>query len=368
MKIGIDHHPARTHWPGVGRYSRELVRALVRLDDAPEIALSDAGSAKRTIGEPALGLAPGPEVQRTPRSFSSGMGRRMFSALKRSADGMVGGCDLFHRMLPDWPPVAKAREVIAVSELFEPGSERDRALAACLARADAITFSDATGAELVRRYGLAPERIHRTPVGCDHWLRDLPADRERWPARKDPPQVLVLGAVHPRRRPERVLRAIEVLRRERRPVHVLYVGPRTDRSDAFLREDLGSSVARDNVLWNPNAEEASLARIFATSAAMIHLTEGEETAVTPLEGVAFGLPVLASRIPAFAQDLDGAARLLDPAEEEDPALLAGALKEALDADGPDARAARAAHAAEFTWRRCSEATLEVYRRVMALGA
>lgn len=362
MKVGIDHHPARTHGPGVGRYSRELVRALVRLDDAPELALADIGKAKRTIGEPALGLQ-GSDVKRTPKVSSSSMGRKMFATVRRSADGFVGGCDLFHRMLPDWPPVAKAREVIAVSELFEPGSDRDNELRAVLERADAITFSDATGRALQERYGLPAERIHRTPVGCDHWLRDLPEDLDRWPAKKDPPQVLVLGAVHPRRRPERVLKAIEALRRERKTVHLLYVGQRTEQSDAFLRDGLGGSFARDQVLWNPNAGEGDLARLLATSSALIHLSEGEETAVTPLEGLAFGLPVLASRIPAFEEDLGTAARLLDPAEEEDPALFGEALKEALDSDDETARAARRAHAERYSWARTAQATVTVYRKL-----
>ena len=369
MKIAIDHHPARTHAPGVGRYSRELARALVRLDGVPadvELALTDVGKDKRTIGEPALGLV-GPDVKRTPRVESSSMGRRMFQTLRRTADGLVGGCDLYHRMLPDWPPVGKAREAIAVAELFEPGSERDGALAAVLKRADAFAFSDATAKALRERYSLPDERIHKTPVGCDHWLRDLPPDRAKWPEKKDPPQVLVLGAIHPRRRPERVLKAIEMLRRERRTVHVLYVGPRTDRSDEFLRDRLGGSVARDQVLWNPNTSEDALARIFATSSAMIHLSEGEETAVTPLEGVAFELPVLASRIPAFEEDLTGAARLLDEAEEADPVALAEALKEALDGDGDEARAKRRAHAERYTWAACAEATLAAYRRIVERG-
>jgi hypothetical protein len=30
-RIGLDWLPARAHWPGVGRYARELARALVRL-------------------------------------------------------------------------------------------------------------------------------------------------------------------------------------------------------------------------------------------------------------------------------------------------------------------------------------------------
>jgi len=56
VRVGIDYLPAVTHAPGAGRYARELVRALLRLEDRPEIALYEVGRAERTVEERALGL------------------------------------------------------------------------------------------------------------------------------------------------------------------------------------------------------------------------------------------------------------------------------------------------------------------------
>lgn len=355
MRVGLDHHPARIHGPGVGRYSRELVRALVRLPDGPEVLLSDIGRTSRTITEPALGLADAP---RTAKVVSSGQGRRAFSLLRRTADGILGGVDVYHRMLPDWPPVGRAREVLSVAELHPEGSEQDAALREALGRADAIVFSTSTKDALMSRHGLPEERVHLVPVGCDHWVRDL---SDPPPAKKDPPQVLVLGAIHPRRRPERVLAGLEVLKRRRRECHLLYVGRRTEHSDEFLRTRLGGSIARDWVLWNPNADETNMARILASSSALVHMTEGEETAVTPLEGLASGLPVIASRVPAFEENLAGAARLMSPEEEEDPEVVADAILAAIEGEGDPAERARVAQA--HTWAASARATVEVYRKV-----
>jgi glycosyltransferase involved in cell wall biosynthesis len=358
VRVGIDHHVARTQAPGVGRYSRELVRALVRLDQCPELLLLDAGRGARSIGEPALGLADAP---RPPRVVSSRLPRRLFKVLHGSADRALGGVDLFHRMLPAWPPVARARQVLGVSELFEPGSQRDRELAAALAEADALVFSDATARALRARYGVPPQRIHRVPVGADHWLRDLPA---RPPPKLDPPQLLVLGGLHPRRRPERVLRAVEALHGARRPVRLLFVAARNAHSEAFLRQHLAGSAAAELVLLDHAAGEGDMARILAASSCLVHLSAGEETAVTPLEGAAFDLPVVASRVPAFEEDLGEAAELVDPAAEEDPKALAGAIERALDgAADPARRAARAAAAARCTWAANAAATVAVYRRL-----
>ncbi|MEM7305511.1 MAG: glycosyltransferase [Planctomycetota bacterium] len=360
MRIGIDYHPAVTHAPGVGRYSRELVRALVRLDEAPEVLLADVGRDAPTIGEPALGLADAP---RKPKLVTSRQGRKLFGLMRRTADGLLGGVDVFHRMLPDWPPVGKAREVIGVAELPAPGSPADAMLRETLARADAIAFSADTARELRERFGLPDEHVHQVPVGCDHWCRDLAGET---PEPKSPPQIVVLGSIHPRRRPEMVLRAVETLKRRRTKCQALYVGGRTDNSDAFLRDKLGGSTAREWVLWNPNASESDMARILATSSVLVHLSEAEATAVTPLEGLAFGLSVVASRLPAFEEALDGQATLLEPEVEEDPDAFADVLDAAMAAaTDAEARAARREVAARHTWAANAAATVEVYRRIAA---
>ena len=58
-RIGLDYWPATTHAPGIGRYARELVRALVQRAEAPYLCLFDAGPGPRTVPEDALGLPSG---------------------------------------------------------------------------------------------------------------------------------------------------------------------------------------------------------------------------------------------------------------------------------------------------------------------
>ena len=113
MKVGIDYWPATTHAPGVGRYVRELVRALASQRDCPELALFDVGPGDRTLPEASLGLpreAP-PVVRRRQRRWS----RRLFGPW--AADRFLGGVDLFHRAFPDRPRTARALEVLPVAEI-----------------------------------------------------------------------------------------------------------------------------------------------------------------------------------------------------------------------------------------------------------
>ncbi len=358
MKVGLDYFPAVTHAPGIGRYARELVRAMVRLPDCPELHLLDLGRGERTIGEPALGLADAPHEPRVVRSTQS---RRMFSLLRRSADGLLGGVDLFHRTRAGWPPVARAKEILPIAEF--PPDDAELAEAARSAAA-VLVFSSNAAAEVERRYGVPADRIHRVPVGCDHWTRDLGGEM---PPKKDPPQILVLGSLRERRRPGAVLRAVEELKRRRVPCQLLYVGgERGGESEHFLRAELGESIARDLVLWNRQAKESDMAKILASSSLLVHLSEGEETAVTPLEAFSVGVPVVASRLPAFEEALGDLATLVDRDVEEDALALSERFEAAIASAADDAACAkRGALGAENTWEKNAAATVDVYRKIIA---
>jgi glycosyltransferase involved in cell wall biosynthesis len=359
VRVGLDYHPAVTHAPGAGRYARELVRALVRLDDAPELRLLEVGGERASIGEPALGLADAP---RSPRRRRLRVPRRWIARLGIGADRLLGGVDLFHRVHPDWPPVSRAVEVQPVAELGPPGGEGDAALSARFVRgAHAVVFS-AGGAELVaERFGLPSARVHRTPVGCEHWARVLP---EPGPRDEEPAYAVVLGSVRRDRRHVAIARAFESLWRRQVIGRLFVLGGRGDAADAFEEVLLGLE-ARDQVRWIERPREGQHPPLVASAAVLVHLASNELTPVTPLEGLSFGTPVVASRIPAFEEALGGEARLVEESEADDPEALAAAIEAAAEsARDPEAEARRRAVAARFSWAGCAEATLAAWRAIL----
>ena len=121
----------------MGRYARELVRALVRLEDPPDLALYEVGRAERSVGEEALGLPHGsPRVHRMRSSTPRRLLRWSPLRSSRCADAALGGVDLFHHTSRVLPPVARAVETLAVSEIPVAGSAEERLLARALSRAD----------------------------------------------------------------------------------------------------------------------------------------------------------------------------------------------------------------------------------------
>lgn len=372
VKIGIDYLPAVCHAPGVGRYARELVRALVRLEACPALALFEVGGGERLFEGAALGLEPEntsaaehrrawPEVRR----LRSGLPRRavelLYRATRIGADRLLGGVDLFHHVLPDYPPVSRALQILPVAELPPGGSRADERLRRALERVDdALVFSSHYRGEVSRRYGVAPERVHQVPVGCDHWVRDLADSPPEANAR---PRLLVLGAVRAERQHATILEAFEHLRAGGHDAELLLVGRPGDAAEAF-RARLAASAERDAVRWIDKPCEADMPALVARSSCLVHLAEDEGTAVTPLEAFAMGVDVVASPLPAFAEALGQQALFLEEGPA-DPRSLAGTLARSLERRSPRRAAERRALAAKLTWRENARQTIDVWQGMLA---
>jgi glycosyltransferase involved in cell wall biosynthesis len=359
MRVGIDYLPATTHWPGVGRHARELVRAMLALPEAPSLCLLEAGLVRRIVREPALGLAESaerlhaaaPAVHRRLRAP-----RRLLPFLARhfgaTADRMLGGVDLFQRFDPAHPPLGHVPEILAVQNPLAQGAERDAATAACFARgAHALVASACAASITAARFDLAEERIHCAPPGCEHWRRRLAA----LPPRATPPRLLVLGRLGHERHPEALGSALGLLRRVGIDAQVRWLGP--------VSEPARFAKLLDSDGWTQlEKREADLPEEIARASALVHLADFEPSAVTALEALSFGIPVVASRIAALVECLeDGVVWVENEALPASPRALADALAAALAMAGdPEGERRREALAARYTWQRHARATLAAW--------
>ena len=358
--IGLDYLPAVCHAPGIGRYARELVRAVVRLPGAPELRLFELGGGRRCFGGAALGLD-GARVRRR----SAPVPRRAIDWLHRltgvGADRLLGGVDLFHHVRVHHPPVARARELVPVPELPAAGSAADERLARAVRRAgNALVFSTDYRERVAGRYGLDPERVFVTPVGCDHWRRDAPPAGERPVA----PRVLALGAIRAERHPLRLLEAFVRVRSGGLEAELVLAG-RAGDAGAELATRLAEPDLARAVRWIREPRERDMPALVAGANVLVHLADDEGTPVTPLEAFSFGVPVVASRLPTFEEALGGEATLVAPGPSGPSAHeLADAIAHAIDG-GYGGAERRRAIAARFTWEACARDTLAVWQAILA---
>jgi glycosyltransferase involved in cell wall biosynthesis len=358
IAVGVDYWLAVTHAPGSGRYVRELVRALAPRSGELELKLLEFGPGERVLGEPHLGLAnfEGKRLRaKAPRRLLDWSAR-----IGVGADRWLGGCDLFHGPFAGAPRLSRALRTCSVSEF--PSPERDETFGADLRRCAAvITFSRFAAEQLVRRYGLDGNAVHALPVGCEHWRRALGRELPL----ESPPRVLVLGRLDERRNPLAVLRACEQLVRDGTDLRLAYVGRPGDAYDA-LRAYVTRSPISSRVSWSSTPREEELPTLVARAAVLVHLSDGELTPVTPLEALALGCTVVATRAPAFVEALGPQALWLDaPAAEVEPAKLAAQIATALaQRDDVQLRHSRQALAAAYSWRRHADLTLQIWRDVL----
>lgn len=362
MKIGYDYFPATTHAPGLGRYSRELVRAIASLKPADlELQLLDLGRGKRVFKGSTLGLPP---AAAWIRHRERHLPRRLVSWVDRflgfGADGWVGGCDVFHHTAPQPLLVEHAIEILPLPELPPEDSTAHEKLATRLKRIEhVVVFSEHYRSEVVRRFEWPEDRIHVTPVGCDHWVRELDSLPELAPQ----PTILVLGAMREDRFPHLIRRAFEVVLAKRPDCRLIFCGRPGDAAEQFLR-DRRFSGARNSIEWIDEPDEDELPTLVAEASTLVHLSREEGTAVTVLEALRAGVPVVCSPLPAY-QEVLGETALYASSEKKRHVELASLIETSLDsASDKDARAKRIALATPYDWANCARQTIEVWKKVL----
>lgn len=367
MRIGIDYRPAWAHAPGVGRYTRELVRALAKLPAPPELALLELGDPRRELDEAALGLQGTHAIAKRVRGPVPRRALHWFGRLGLTADRLLGGVELFQHTAPDPLPVRFARQCTAVAELPERGTRLADTHAAWLRSLDGLlVFSSHARQRLIDDCGADPARIHDTPVGCEHWRRELTADARRIArdeAAQRPARLIALGALQHSARPLVLLEACERLHAGGLELELTHIGRAGDAADAWSRRR-ATSPLRAAVRWISEPREAELPLQVASADVLVHLASDALTPVTVLEACSLGPAVVADRLPALEEALGGLAQWIEPMSS--PAALADALAVALPrARDAAERRAREALAERFDWRGCALATQLAWRRILS---
>jgi glycosyltransferase involved in cell wall biosynthesis len=373
MRIGLDGQPLVKPKTGVGHYTFELVRALAALrpEDSFELVAPDilpASVIRDTETIPNLRVVSVKANVLTRRWSSIGLPRYIRRA----------GLDLFHGTNYQLPLMNAKRNVLTVHDLsFFAYPETHDARFARRARrrlpimlraaSRIITPTKAIKDELTARFDLDPLRITVTPEAPRESFfpmnREDTADvRQRIGIESD--FILFVGTIEPRKNLQTLVRAFERISRktDHRPQLVIAGG------EGWLTEDFDRLVRgsglQERIRLTGYLTDEELRALYSSCKVFVYPSLYEGFGLPPLEAMACGAPVIASRIPAHEETLKDNARLVEPMDES---ALAQAMVDLLAEQTARESLGKAglAHVTNFSWRKTAAMTWEVYEALFA---
>lgn len=368
MRVGIDYRPALVNREGIGRYTRELVRGMIEHGFDSNLGLFGYTLTRKRFSLEELGLK-GTKAELCRLPFPSKWLPKLLELTSKKVDDLVGGPEVYHHTSYNRLDVGRAAEVCTLhdciylkenADYLDPkAAERMAQQARELAkRARRILVpSEFVGAEVVMHFGVWPNKVTVTHLGCDHIAREIPPDGFGKPKE---PYILTVSRVDNRKNHLRMLQAFELLMREGFPHRWIVAGPPGYGSDGFRRA-LENSPARERVLWREDVSDEELPKLYSQADLFLFASLNEGFGLPPLEAMAAGSPVLTSCVTSMPEICGDAAWYCEPTEVE--RIFEGARRILSEKEfGLDLILRGRQQARRFTWRETARSTLLAYRR------
>lgn len=230
-------------------------------------------------------------------------------------------------------------------------------------RHDIIAVSHADAAVMAYHLGIDRTLIHVTHLGVDEDLF-LPHRGEVGGVEKE---AYILWAGHPYKHKniEVLLDAVKLLKRRSKHCRLRLVGI-ADKERARLMVLADQRNIGDVVSFERPVAHRELGALYRRALLFCFPSWCESFGLPALEAMASRTAVVCSDLPAFREVYGDCAEYFPP---ESADALASVIEKLLDDPAQRGRLeeAGARHAAKFTWKRCAEETLAVYRSVYARG-
>lgn len=235
-----------------------------------------------------------------------------------------------------------------------------REKAAAVSRADhVICISEQTRKDLVEMLCVPPEKTSVVHLGFTLTPPDSPTVPDESPNR---PYLLYVGNRSGHKNFEGLLRAYAgspFLQAEFDLV--CFGGGEFNARERAAIEKLGPVTPRVRQLAG---DDGILASYYRHARAFVYPSRYEGFGIPPLEAMSFGCPVACSNVSSIPEVVGDAAEMFDPSDA-DSIRVALERVVADDARREELIARGKARLDVFSWKRCAEQTLDVYRRIAA---
>jgi glycosyltransferase involved in cell wall biosynthesis len=376
MRIGIDGLPLSQQLTGVGHYTLELARTMARAVSGDHLEIISprsflpeiANSTSRNGWPPNLSLREAPANFVTRRWWTIGASRYL----------AAHPLDLFHGTnfeVPLWPK-QKCPTVLTVHDLSlllhsdtheARQVRRARVRLPLMIRAATliVTPTESVRRELCKHLQVSADKAVAIPEAARSVFQPMPADHANAVAKRfgiDGDFLLYVGTIEPRKNLATLVRAFEKITTRRGSLRLVIAGKR-----GWLFEDLMNQVRRsgvaDRIVFTGYVSDEDLRALYSSCRVFVYPSIYEGFGLPPLEAMACGAPVVASRIPSIVEVCRDSAILVEPRSVD---ALATALEKLLDDDDERARLslAGARRATEFSWEQTAQLTRAAYNEAI----
>ena len=355
---------------GVGVYLQELLQAMLSIESQNEYWLIRTKTGPVPLQHPRVHAVSFPPGACHHAVRHSGLWRDWIVRSHR--------LDLLHEHHPDQPAIrfSGVPRIVTVHDLIpfifpDKFPIRFRLIFKTYCRGNlrgaetVICVSRSTQRDLHRFYPEVGEKACVIPIAGQSLDRGVPPDAPQLSALGiRGPYLLNVSTIEPRKNHAALLDAFAILKRKGYKHQLVCVGALGWKTQPILDHPVLKAYADDILLPGP-VERSMLKRIYQGADAMVYPTLYEGFGLPPLEAMAFGIPVIASRNSSLPDTLGAAAYYLSAAPD------GGEIAEAVQTLLRDAERRKKmadlgrAQWRRYTWGKTAEQTLRLYEAVAA---
>jgi len=355
MNIAIDIQSVITSPAGVGRYTKELVRALSKLKAPDKIILFYFNFLGKYEGLP---FFPNKQIRFIPGRVYNKLWNYLYFP---PINWLTGSYDIYHFPNFTLPPVSSGKTVITVHdvafmrypEYIEPENLKflRAQLPQSLQRADKIiTVSQFCKQEIIDLFGVPEDKISVTYEGVAVNIKKVRQNNLILPDK----YILFIGMLEPRKNIEGLIRAFYMAKI--RDYKLVIAGAKGWLYEGIFKLVVELGMERD-IVFMGYVDERNLSELYSRASLFVYPSFYEGFGLPPLEAQSCRVPVIASRV---NEVLGESAYFIDPNQPEDIANAIRTvignqqLQEELIAKGEE-------QSGKYLWKKTAEQTFNIYK-------